>query len=460
MHYELIITVLVVIVASVLISPKSRSNESFFSGKSEDGQQPRLLTLIFSQVTTWIFARSLMTAAVLGYYYGIWGALAYAAYYLSFVTGGFIIDHLRFRLGYENLQGLLATNFGRAGTACFNFVIALRLISEVFANLLVVGLIFGAVGTGGNIWAIIGLALFTLIYSMLGGLRGSLRTDVLQFILFAVTLVVVLVALFVNPIVGFGDLFQKPFNAFEPGPVLILVALLQVWSYPAHDPVMIDRGFLADRKTTWLSFMHAFWISALCILAFGGIGIVAGQHAAEGEVMTVTIERLLGAIPMFFFNVCLIVSAMSTMDSTLASASKLMVKDMNILKPTVTNGRVVMALFMVAGVIFVFIGGEDLYKAVAVSGTASMFLAPVVFFNIWGKVKRVPTAAYLLGFILSIAGAILYFTESGKMTDWLGDAHKYTKLLWICLVILIVSSLAFALGSLMNKKPDHAIQKE
>ena len=132
-------------------------------------------------------------------------------------------------------------------------------------------------------WAIIGIALLTLVYSMLGGLRGSLRTDVLQFVLFAITLVVVLVALFLNPVVEFGDLFAKPFNAFEPGPILILVALLQVWSYPAHDPVMIDRGFLSDRKTTWLSFMHAFWISAFCIIAFGGIGIIAGEHAAEGE---------------------------------------------------------------------------------------------------------------------------------------------------------------------------------
>ena len=62
---------------------------------------------------------------------------------------------------------------------------------------------------------------------------------------------------------------------------------------------MIDRGFLADRKTTFLSFMHAFWISALCIIAFGGIGAVAGVHVIEGEVMTATIARLFGDVPMF-----------------------------------------------------------------------------------------------------------------------------------------------------------------
>ena len=141
MHIELIVTILVVIAASILISPKSKSNESFFGGQSETGKLPNLLTLTFSQVTTWIFARSLLTSAVLGYHYGIWGALAYAAYYISFITGGFIIDHLRFRLGFGSIQELLTSRFGKTGTACFNFVIALRLISEVFANLLVVGLI-------------------------------------------------------------------------------------------------------------------------------------------------------------------------------------------------------------------------------------------------------------------------------------------------------------------------------
>ena len=56
-----------------------------------------------------------MTSAVLGFYYGIWGAIAYAAYYISFLTGGLIIDHLRFRLGTVILQGLLREKFGKTG---------------------------------------------------------------------------------------------------------------------------------------------------------------------------------------------------------------------------------------------------------------------------------------------------------------------------------------------------------
>ena len=96
-----------VAVVSILLSPKATGEGAFFKGLSPGGKPPGVLTLTFSQVTTWIFARSLMNAAILGYYYGIWGTLAYAAYYLSFLTGARIIDSLRFEQGYPSVQAFL-----------------------------------------------------------------------------------------------------------------------------------------------------------------------------------------------------------------------------------------------------------------------------------------------------------------------------------------------------------------
>ena len=43
------------------------------------------------------------------------------------------------------MQDWFGSRFGRVGTGCYNLVIALRLLSEVSANLIVVGLIFSAV---------------------------------------------------------------------------------------------------------------------------------------------------------------------------------------------------------------------------------------------------------------------------------------------------------------------------
>ena len=137
----------IVVIASLWAAPRRATVAGFFGGAGARGEAPGLLVLTLSQVTTWIFARSLMNSAILGYYYGIAGVLAYGAYYGSFLTGGLIVGRLRAR-GARSVQDWLSAEFGSLGTGCYNLVIALRLLSEVFANLLVVGLIFAAVLPG------------------------------------------------------------------------------------------------------------------------------------------------------------------------------------------------------------------------------------------------------------------------------------------------------------------------
>lgn len=447
-----------VAISSVLLSPKAQTEGSFFKGLSASGEQPGLLTLVFSQVTTWIFARSLLNAAILGFYYGIWGTLAYAFYYFSFMTGGRIVDYLRFEHGFNSVQSFLADRFGAWGTGCYNFVIGVRLISEVFANLLVIGILFGAAGSNTYTLTILAFAGVTLFYSMVGGLRASLRTDLFQMILFLGTLVMLVVMVINSNAVALNDLWFKPFEMTQPGPILMVVALLQIWSYPMHDPVMMDRGFLADRETTRRSFFHACWISFLCILTFGCMGVLAGANAISGESMNDALMRLLGEWPMFVFSGCLIISAMSTLDSTLSSSAKLVASDMGVLRMSLRNGRMVMAVFMLLGLVLVFTGNKDLFSAVAVSGTASMYLAPVVFFSLWGKRSDIPVWSYLFTFVLALSGAALYFTESSGYSALLGDLHKYTKLLYICISILVLGCLSYWLGGFFNRPANSRVK--
>jgi len=249
MSYTLAAALGALALGSFLFAPRASDTAGFFRGTSAGGAPPRLLTLVFSQVTTWVFARSLMNAAILGYYYGIAGALGYAAYYLSFLTGAAIVDSIRFRHGFGSIQAFLADRFGAAGAGCFNALVGVRLLSEVFANLLVIGIIFGAAGSTAYIVSIVVLSLVTLAYSLLGGLRASLHTDVFQMAI----LLAVIAALIIQT--AFVQGFDLPAIAASspqldgPGWVLVGVALMQIWSYPMHDPVMMDRGFLADRAT-------------------------------------------------------------------------------------------------------------------------------------------------------------------------------------------------------------------
>ncbi len=442
-----------VVLASFAYAGRSQGIGGFFDGRDAKGRAPGLLSLILSQVTTWIFARSLLNAAILGYYYGMPGMLAYTAYYTSFLTGWLVVDGIRFRAGAASIQDYLREHFGRAGTACYNFVIALRLLSEVFANLLVIGIIFGGLFPGieeADLYAVAILALLGFGYSVLGGLRASLRTDVVQMIGFLAIFAIALMALFLHADFSWSASFSAEGVAGDrPGWILLAVAALQVWSYPMHDPVMTDRGFLADRATTRKSFLHAFWLSSLCIFGFGLFGVQAGLMAADGDTMQAVWSRMFHPAILVCLNAALVVSALSTLDSALSSAARLAIRDMRLAPETLRNGRIAMAIFMVGGLALTLAGVENLYAAVAVSGTASMFLAPVLFFNILGGVRGISTAAYLTSFAAAIGGAILYFFVEAKAAWAMAlfeGMHKYTVLLGICVCILIIGNAAFALG--------------
>lgn len=436
-------------VASFMLVPRARTPEGFFFGISPAGVAPGVWTLTFSQVTTWIFARSLLNAAILGYFFGIAGVLAYTAYYLSFLTGGWIVDRLRFVHGAHNIQSFMHQRFGHIGTGSFNLLVGVRLVSEVFANLLVVGIVFGATGTLAYTVAILAVAGVTLGYSMLGGLHASLRTDVLQFGILTVLLALLFVMMLLAPEFVPGAILTSSPDLVSPGWILLVVALIQVPSYPLHDPVMMDRGFLSDRVTTRRSFLHAFWISALLILAFGLLGVFAGLHRTGGEEFLDTLTRLLGQPAALLLGIALVVSAASTMDSTFASTAKLAVIDMKLGRRSNAHGRAAMALFAAAGLLMVFFGTRDLFAAVAVSGTAAMFLTPVIVWSI-ALDRQVAPAALGVAVVASVAAAVLYFLESSGHVGWIGSLtgvdHNYSKLLLLNLLALATGMVAFAAG--------------
>lgn len=436
-----------IILASLLVTPRRVSPDGFFSGRNSAGQAPGLWVLVLSQVTTWIFARSLMNAAILGYYYGIAGTLAYAAYYGSFLTGGYIIGHLR-KSGAASMQDWLGVRFGTTGQTCYNVVIGLRLLSEVFANLLVVGLIFNAVLDGSGTTAIIIVSILGLAYSAWGGLSAALRTDVVQMVLFLAAFGIAFIALVLTPGFSIGAVLSAPgVSGSYNGWVLLAVAVLQVFSYPAHDPVMMDRGFLADEETTRKSFLHAFWISTLCIIAFGFFGIQAGLVGAayEGQLIG-TWSQMFPAWVFVLLMLSLLVSAMSTLDSALASSARLAVEELGLASRSLIGGRIVMIVVMAAGVGLTLWGNATLFDAVAVSGTASMFLAPVLSV---GLIAGRPLAlwSYLVAFASALIGAFAYFAR-----DWpsvamiLPEGHKYEQLLVICICVLVAGFAAVLAG--------------
>jgi hypothetical protein len=110
-----IAALIVLTVVSCQLARRHVYADGFFRGWSMDGRMPGLLILTSSKVNTWIFARSLLTAALLGYYQGIAGGRAYTAYYLSVLTGAAVIRAIRVKHSFDNVQGFLCNRFGGGG---------------------------------------------------------------------------------------------------------------------------------------------------------------------------------------------------------------------------------------------------------------------------------------------------------------------------------------------------------
>ena len=83
-----------------------------------------------------------------------------------------------------------------------------------------------------------------------------------------------------------------------------------------------------------------------------------------------------------------------------------------------------------------------------------MYVAPVIFFSLWGGRNDIPQWSYVGSFILAVTGAILYFLESSAHTSLLGDLHKYTKLLMISVSVLIGGCLLFWIGGKTSTQGD------
>ena len=392
----------------LFISPVAKTVSDFFRATNRKNAEPGLWLLTSSLVISWIFAKSITNAANLGLKYGIVGGVAYATYYLSFLFAGIIIYQLRVKGRFQSIHHFLDTRFGRSAIVLFSILIGFRLFNEVWSNTMVIGSYFGDIGSSGYYLAILMFTMLTLAYSLKGGLRSSLLTDAIQMVLFGGLLVLIL-GIVIPESNGVASLASSGRWTLSGGLDLLFVALIQVLSYPFHDPVMTDRGFITDPKIMRKAFFIAVPIGFLSIVLFSLIGVYASQQGLAGQA-AVEVAQTLGILAMLAINFIMITSASSTLDSAFASFSKLSIIDLKIGDQTVSNGRLVMLAITILGTIPIFFGPEIL-SATTVSGTMVIGLAPVFLF--WNK----PAGKYsfVLSVMTGIAAGIWY--ASGTFPD-------------------------------------------
>lgn len=433
------------------VTPNARTVGAFFRGEDNNGREARQWALTASIFISWIFAKSVTNAANLGASYGIVGGLAYATYWLSIPLAGFVIYYLRRSTGATSLVGFLTGKYGRAAALAFTAAILIRLYNEVWSNTAVVGGYDGPAGSPEFISAALLFTAATLFYSVKGGLRGSIVTDVIQAAVFVVFLAAVL--LLVLPKHGVANLLSVGEFKLAAGMDLLWVAGLQILSYPFHDPVLTDRGFITEEKAMLKAFILAGVGGFFAILVFSFVGIDARLSGlAVGGNAPAAVAQALGIGALFVMTVLMIAAAGSTLDSTFASLSKVVAQELPAIagrQPTVSAlryGTVAMIVIAVLGNL-PMIAGAEILAATTLSGTMVMGLAPV--FLLQCGVGYSPWSFHLSfwpGLLLGVLLAIGWIPAA-----WAIGEGKYALLLGTNLYGLLICTTGYLLPALLRR---------
>lgn len=427
-----------------IVSPYAKTNTEFFKAGSKSGRPPGVFILTGSLVIAWIFAKSITNAANLGLSYGIIGGLSYAGYYLSFLVGGVIIYQLRTKGGFESIHHFLRNKYGKKAVQIFSLLIAFRLYNEVWSNTMVIGSYFGEEGSFGYYSSILVFTFLTLAYTLKGGMRSSLITDAIQMVFFGILLFILLGFILPKSDHTVSDYITSGSWTMAGGLSLLYTVVIQIFSYPFHDPVLTDRGFMSNPKTTLKSYIGAAIVGFICILLFSFIGIFASFEGLEGQA-TVEVGKMLGVGVMLMMNLIMVTSAASTMDSTFSSFSKMVAIDLGKYKwKQISAGRIFMILIAVLGTIPVFFDASIL-SATTISGTMVIGLAPVFIF--WKT--KVPKISFHLavgfGILIGLMLATGLYPDSLKWFD-----GKYGDLLSLNLLGTIGCLILFFLPKLLT----------
>jgi len=456
-----------------LASPRTQDFGGFFIGRNAAGSEVGTGMLVGSVVISWLFAKSITNAANLGASFGLVGGVAYAGWYLSIPIAGIIIYFLRTRLGATSLAEFITHKYGIAATLGFTLVVMVRLFNEIWSNTAVVGAYFGEAGSTAYYAAGLSFAGLTLAYSLRGGMRSSILTDAIQFG-FGVLLLAFILALIV-PEYGPAKFVESGDWTLIGGVDLLLVAVVQSLSYAFHDPVLTDRAFINKPAKMLKGYLIAGAVAGLFIILFSWVGIYGNLAGIDvGQDAPLKVAQAFGLAASAVMSVLMMISAGSTIDSTLSSFSKVAVIDLGGLSEDgqthtllerfsswtrktgpLKVGRWTMVITVILGSLPLF-AGTSILKATTISGTMVIGLAPVFLFHMWKSAGRL---AFHLSFWPGVALGVWFAFGTIPEAFHIGGG-KYAGLLGINVFGTLLVFALYIFGALIEtkfKKPNLAI---
>jgi Na+/proline symporter/signal transduction histidine kinase len=330
---------------------------------------------------------------------------------------------------------------------------------------------------------LIGYSILT-IYSILGGIRAVIVTEVFKFIIFF-TVVPISYVFASAKVGGFTNLLallpDSYFHfSFTKENILLILTLVFYFIFPRYDAPFIQRCLIAQNAAQLKScFRHIALLSLPFSVSFCAIAYIVKAYAPYINSKDIVFYYIEYYLPIGLQGVMiagLLATMMSLAESQISSASIILTNDLvNPLFPKLSSSK---QLFLLRSLILLLSGSSIL----VVSASKDLMSIAWLVFNFYDPIISIPLAAGFLGFrttnIAFIANTIfavaftligrLYAGEfaitsfcfgiTGSVIGFFG-AHYILKALGLFHVFALVSNERMNIKSILKRKVSSSINR-
>jgi len=386
-NIQLVIIVIYLIIMGVIgvFSRKpARDADGFFvAGRSIPTWQ-----LSGSLVATIVGGSATLGVAGLGFSRGITAAWWLLVGTIGLVILGIFLAGKVRKTGVYSLPGLVEKQYGSSVAMASSVLIIIAWLGVIAGQIIATGNILSGLGWGNPVMWMIIFTVITVFYTVLGGQRADIRTDIIQAVIIFVGIFVG-VAVILPSLGGLaglksalpGDFFSFPlssrFTAQDLLGYLLIVGLPYVVGADLYSKILSAK----DEKTARKS---ALW-AALLIIPIGFAGAIIGMGArvlfpgiAAEQSFPVIASSALPPVVGGLLLAGLVSATMSSADSCLLSASTILTVDIiKKFKPQTSQRKV---LQLARGAI-VIIGILSLVMALELKGVINSLMFAYTIFS-------------------------------------------------------------------------------
>lgn len=415
--------VLLMLLISLYFVRQQDSSETFFLADRSLGT----FQVFGTTFSTFLGTGLIFTLASFGYLHGVGAYLLVAAAFIGFVLFALAAPRIKAMSDREDaitLPALLRQHWRSRTMALASLVTVFIFATTLASNLLVVGNVLQALlGTPLRV-GIVGFGVFVVAYTLLGGFRGVVWTDILQMGFIILALVVILPALVLlaegTPIVDALPSGHLDPLALPPG-ILVAYLLIGVFAFFGSQD-LFQRVYAArqpqDARRAMLSFAGMLAVMSATAVTLGIVARALLPDVAADQSIVALIDTVVptGLVGLVLIGVLAL--ANSDADSQLLTVTSNVTHDFAAYLDVeiAQDRRVWIDRIAVLG-----IGTVALLVAVTAPGLVELFSALASWFAILGLVvvatlfwDRTTDTAAFAGLLIGFLAPIAFVTVTGN----------------------------------------------